>query len=439
MTSRRVVISGLGAISPLGLDVPTLWQALLDGRCGIAPIKAFDGSAMPCQLAGEVPDYSLREAVPKSYRKATKLMSRDIELAVYAAAEAFKSAQVVTKAAETDQPTFDAEQTAICYGAGLISCDLNELAACAVTCLTDGTFDLKKWGTTGMMNLTPLWMLKYLPNMLPCHIGIIHDIQGPSNTITCGEVSAHIAITEAAEMIARGDAQAAVGGGAEAKVNPIVMLRPCLLGRAATDANATPQRAIRPFAADAGGCVFGEAGTAVVMEEYEFARRRGAPLLAEFVAGASSSSLNPDRVHLEPNGEGLAIAIQNTLQQAALEPRDIDLIIPCGTGIRQDDAAEAAALETVFGAALDKIDIWAIKPQTSHTGAAAGGLELIAAVKAIQTGLVGATLNGDKAAGHCRLRLTQKVIQKPIRYALCCGYSFGGQTAAMLIKKVEGV
>ncbi|HDS83642.1 MAG TPA: beta-ketoacyl-[acyl-carrier-protein] synthase family protein [Phycisphaerales bacterium] len=437
MSRRRVVITGLGVVSPLGLTVGEFWQGLLEGRCGIGVIGAFDASAFPCRLAGEVPEYKIRDYVPKSYRKATKLMSRDIELSVIAADEAFKNAGVTTKASDSGSLTFDPTRLAISFGAGLISCDLNELAACAATSVTDGKFDLRKWGAEGMENLTPLWLLKYLPNMLPCHVGIIHDIQGPSNTITCGEVSSHIAIAEAAEMIQRGDADAAVGGGAEAKVNPIVMLRQCLLGRSTTQSNETPKAACRPFDAAAAGAVFGEAGGAIVLEELTSAQRRNAPILAEFAGAASGNSLNADLRHLEPDGTGLAMTIEAALAEANITPEEIDLIIPTGTAILQDDRAEATALERVFGNALDTIDVWAVKGMTSHTGAAAGVLETAAAIYAAAEDKIGPSRNAERSAEGCRLKLTQNVVEKPVRNVLCCGYSFGGQTAAIIIKKFE--
>ncbi|MHC5159009.1 MAG: beta-ketoacyl synthase N-terminal-like domain-containing protein, partial [Planctomycetota bacterium] len=211
MSGRRVVVTGTGAASSLGLTRDELWDGLLEGRCGIEKIRAFDPVGFPCELAGEVPDYKIRNYVPKSHRKATKLMSRDIEISVIAADDAVKNSGLVTKATDSENATITATRTAISFGAGLISCDLEEMAQSVEKCVTDGEFDIQKWGTDGLQSLTPLWLLKYLPNMLPCHIGIIHDIQGPSNTITCGEVASHIAIAEAAEMIARNDADVAMG------------------------------------------------------------------------------------------------------------------------------------------------------------------------------------------------------------------------------------
>lgn len=437
MTDHRVVITGTGAATPLGLTCEELWEGLREGRCGIGTIHAFDPAEFSCKLAGEVPEFKMRDYLPKSYRKAGKLMSRDIELSVIAADDAVKNSGLVTKAAEATDVTARPERTAISYGAGLISCDLPEIAPCVKISETDNQFDFHKWGTNGMQTLTPLWLLKYLPNMLPCHVGIIHDIQGPSNTITCGEVAAHIAIAEAFEMIARGDAEVAFGGGCEAKVNPIVMLRQCLLKRSTEIANDAPEKACQPFDKNASGSVFGEAGGMVILEELDFAKSRNAPILAEIVGTASSNNLSPDLVHLEKDGTGLSIAIKAALREASIEPEKIDLIIPCGTGIPQDDLCEATALKTVFENALASIPVWPLKAMISHTGAAAGAIDVIAATLAIKNSTIGPNRYFSSPAIGCELKIENNAISTDIRYALCCGYSFGGQTAAIILKRYE--
>ncbi|MBL7214238.1 MAG: beta-ketoacyl-[acyl-carrier-protein] synthase family protein [Phycisphaerae bacterium] len=438
MSKRRVVVTGLGAISPLGLTSQELWAGLFEGTSGAGLIQSFDPAAFPCKIAGEVPDYKIRDYVPKSHRKATKLMSRDIELSIVAADEAIKNSGLVTKAAETDLVTVAPERSAISFGAGLISCDLVELAPSVALSITDNQFDIHKWGKAGLESLTPLWLLKYLPNMLPCHVGIIHDIQGPSNTITCGEVAGYIAVAEAAEMVARGDAEVALGGGCEAKVNPIVMMRQCLLERSTFDYNDRPEQAVRPFDVKASGSVFGEAAGVLVLEELEFAKNRNAPLLAELVGSASSNSLHSQFDHLEPDGKGIQIAIQKALQEAGIRPEQIDLVIPAGTGIAVDDKAEAAALKAVFGERINTLPVWPIKSMVTHTGAAAGAIDLIAAVQAVNNQKVGVSKNFESPAQGCELNIANESTEKEINYALCCGYSFGGQTAAIVVKKYEG-
>lgn len=438
MSTRRVVITGVGAITPLGLTSGELWDGLCEGRCGIDTIKAFDPSGFPCSLAGEAPEYQIRDYVPKSYRKATKLMSRDIELSVVAAYEAFQISGLVTKAFDPDNVTLIPERTAISFGAGLISCDLEEIGACAALSVTDGKFDIQKWGKQGLEALTPLWLLKYLPNMLPCHIGIVHDIQGPSNTITCGEAAGYIAIAEAAEMITRGDADVALGGGGEAKVNPIIMIRQCLHQRSTMKRNDDPAGACRPFDKDASGAVFGEGAGVVVLEELETAKKRGATILAEVIGSTSSHSLNHGYVHLEPDGKGLAIAICGALNEAGISPEKIDLIVPTGSGIPDDDKAELAGLKAVFGERLKDVSIWPIKSMVSHTGAASGAIDVVAAALAVRHQKIGTAKNFTAAVDGNELNVSAEPREKEIKYALCCGYSFGGQTAAIVLKKYEG-
>ncbi|HOT73569.1 MAG TPA: beta-ketoacyl-[acyl-carrier-protein] synthase family protein [Anaerohalosphaeraceae bacterium] len=436
MADRRTVITAVGAVSPLGLSSRQMWEGLLQGRCGIARIRAFDPVKMPCQIAGEVPDYNIRDYVPKAYRKAAKLMCRDIELSVIAADEAMRNSGLRSKAIDPDHPTLPSQRTGIEFGAGIISCDLLEIAPSVAVSAENGRFDMKKWGREGIPTVTPLWLLKYLPNMLACHIGIIHDIQGPSNTITSGEVSSHIAVTEAAEMIQREHADVVLAGGGEAKVNPLLMVRQCLLKRSTFSGNDNPSAACRPFDAGAGGSVFGEGAAALMLEELNFAKQRNAPILAEFAGGFSSVSDTDDYIHLK-NSRGLEIAIEEALAQAQIRPDQLDLIIPHGTGIPHDDRIEAAALQKILGKAAPAVPVWPLKGQLSHTGSAAGALDMAAAVMAIQNQMLGAAYNLQTPAEGCALSFPKQPMKHPIRTVLCCGYSFGGHTAAVVLKRYE--
>jgi 3-oxoacyl-[acyl-carrier-protein] synthase II len=433
-TDRQVVVTGLGAVSPLGLDVEHLWQGLLEGKCGIDTIKSFDPSGFPCKLAGEVEEFKVRKHVPKSFRKSTKLMCRDIELSVLAANEAFESSGLVTKAKDPDNVTVDPTRVAINFGANVISCDLEEIAPSISVSSEDGKFDVRKWGTDGLQALTPLWLLKYLPNMLACHVGIIHDVRGPSNSITCGEAGAHIAIAEAAQVIIRDDADVALAGGGESKVNALMMTRQCLNDRATTENNDNPETACRPFDADAKGSIFGEGAGMLVLEEKQFAEKRGAKILAELAGFGESNNINSAFNRLEPEAKGTQIAIEMALEDAGISADQIDLIIPHGTGIPQDDLAEATAINNALGEAAAKAIVLPTKSMLSNTASAAGALDLITAIMAMQTSTVPAAKNcGNKAAG-CNLNISDKQQQKQIRYALCTSYTYGGQTAAVIVK-----
>jgi len=431
----RVVITGLGAVSPLGLTAGQTWDALCAGRCGIKRVTAFNPARFTCQLAGEVPEYKIQQFVPKSVRKATKLMSKDIELAVIAAREAVTDSAIVTKAIDEQNINVNPRRMAINLGAGLISCDMVELAPAVAKSVEQGQFSMRKWGKDGLELVTPLWLLKYLPNMLACHVGIIHDIQGPSNSITCAEVSAHIAIAEAAEVIKRGNADIALAGGAEAKVNPVVLMRQCLLNRATTKHNDTPESACRPFDADASGSVFGDGAGIIVLENLDTAGKHGAKIYAELVGTGQSTSINPAYEHIEPDGKAVTIAIEKALEQAEVSPKDIDLIIPHGTGIPEDDLAEARGIAAALGKETSRIPVWPIKSMVSNTGAACGGLDVVAAVCAMRDGRIPAAKNCDKVADGCNLNIVRQEIKTNINCVLCTGYTFGGQTAAIILKK----
>src|SRR5688572_3814138 len=279
---RRVVITGIGVISPIGVGSKSFWDNLLAGRVGVRRIASFDPSGFASQIGGEVPAFKIGDYVPKSYRKATKVMARDIELAVVAADDAFKDAGIQSKA-YTDQPTFKPHRFGCNIGAGLISVDLNELTTAlssARSAENPNKLDLQRWGREGMSQLTPLWLLKYLPNMLACHVTIIHELKGPSNTITCADASSHLAIGEAFRTIQRGNADLAICGGAESKVNPMGLMRQCLLKRVVEN-GADPASAVRPFDADAAGTAVGEGGGLFILEELGHAKQRSAKIYAE--------------------------------------------------------------------------------------------------------------------------------------------------------------
>ena len=437
MSAARVVITGLGAATPLGLSVSETWDGLCGGRCGIARIRAFDPVGFPCKLAGEAPKYRIQQYVPKSFRKGIKLMSRDIELAVIAAREAFEDSGLVTRGIDPENTNVDPERMSINLGAGLISCDLVELAPAVAASVTKGAFDIRKWGKEGIELVTPLWLLKYLPNMLACHVGIIHDIQGPSNTITCAEASAHLAIAETVQIISRGDSDIGLAGGAEAKVNPIVMARQDLIGRTTTESNDSPESACRPFDAEAKGSVFGEAAGVIILENLESARRRGARIYAEVVGTGESTNISPAYEHLEPDGRGIRTAIEKALANAGIDAGDLDLVIPHGTGIPCDDLAEAKAIRAALGPDA-RTPVWPTKSMLSTAGAASGGVDVIAAVCAMVNGVIPAAKNFERAAPGCDVNIVTEQRQGNIRYALCCSYTYGGQTAALILKSSDG-
>ena len=320
---KRVVITGIGIVSPLGIGADVFWSNLLAGECGLKRIDLFDPSGFTSTLGGQVPPYKIAQEVPKSYRKATKVMARDIELAVLAAKDAFASAGLKSKADEGG-PEFDSSRFGCNIGAGLISAELDELTYALDQARSDddaGKIDWHKWGSHGLTQLTPLWLLKYLPNMLASHVTIIHGLTGPSNNITCAEASGHLSVGEAFRTIQRGSADRMIAGGAESLLDPMALMRQQLMGRLTSEDE--PSSAVRPFAADAGGMVAAEGGTLLILEERDAAESRGATIYAE-IAGFGASQDTFDPALPDPEGKAYA-ACRMALREAKAEAADMSI------------------------------------------------------------------------------------------------------------------
>jgi 3-oxoacyl-[acyl-carrier-protein] synthase II len=440
VSARRVVITGLGPVTPIGVGVDAFWNALLEGRSGIHRITAFDPSRFDSQLGGDVPNIKVGDFVPKNYRKSAKIMARDIELAVAAAHAAVRDAGLKTKClverGEADAVNIDSTRFGANIGAGLICADLAELAECLAGSAPNGQFDLKLWGK-GMESLTPLWLLKFLPNMLACHVTIVHDAQGPSNTITCGEASSHLAIGEGFRTIARGVADVCICGGAESKSNPMALVRQSLGKRLSTQ-NETPESACKPFGRDRDGTVASEGGGLVILEELEHAKARGARIYAELVGfGASNDAVPPAQPsHPHPEGRGVALAAKKALRDAGITADQLSAVVPMACGLREHDAAEAAGLRSILGPRAAQIPTMAINGGVGNNGAGTGAIDFIAGALAVHHGTVARSINAEPLDPSCGLAVTTKGPQDArIDYLLTTAYALGGgQNAALVLK-----
>lgn len=446
MAARRVVISGLGPISGLGVGIDPTWEAIVSGTSAIAPIQTFDPAGFDCQVAGEVKDFKANQVVPKHYRKAVKVMARDIELAVGAANAAARDAGLITKgtaeAGDETPTTYTSARMGAHIGAGLIAVDLDELTEALVNSLDDkGKFDLHVWGTNAIAKITPLWLLKYLPNMLACHVTIIHDAQGPSNTITCGEASSALSIGESLRIIQRDGADLCFSGGTESKLNPMAFFRQALTGRLAANSNDAPTKAVKAFCQNASGTVLGEGGAIIILESIDtYKARTDKPAYAEVAGFGASQSIHPDSKNVDPDpqGKGIALAIKNAMRDANVTADMIDLIVPFGIGVPVTDQAEAQALKTIFGDRLSQIPVTSTKAYTGNCGAGAGGLDVCVAAKALATQTLPARLNCDNPIdGLGSSANTAPSSQANLRYALTYSISLGGQNAALVLKKYE--
>jgi 3-oxoacyl-[acyl-carrier-protein] synthase II len=442
MSQRRTYITGLGPITAFGMGIDPLWAALCEGRSAIRRITRLDPSGFPCQVAAEIPDelFEVKSVVPKSYRKATKVMARDIELAVGAAAAAVADAGLVTKAAgEEAKPTIPPARFGCHIGAGLIAADADELTAALVTSRSagGGEFDLAHWGSTGMQNLTPLWLLKYLPNMLACHVTIIHDCEGPSNTITCAEASATLSMGESQRAIQRGAADACLTGGAECKLNTMGHLRQWFAKRLVkTDGGGDGGAgAVKPFDRDAAGSVLGEGGGLVVLEAEDSAKSRNAKVYCEMAGFAATQSYSSDATGMEidEQGESVSDAIDMALAAAKMKPADIDCIAPFGSGIPHVDRIESAAIRKVFGDRSAKIPLITTIPNVGNTTAGSGAVAVSAAAMALNTQTLPARINTLHAIDGLMAAASPSQPAK-LRSALVISTGMGGQNAAVVLQ-----
>ena len=434
VADRRVAITGLGVVAPSGIGIRDFWTNLLAARSAIAPVQGFDATGFPCHIAGELIGFSARDYLPRDYRKAIKVMARGTEIAVAAADLAVRDSGLVTPGMDAAKPDISPSRLACNIGSGLICQDLDELGAAVNLCVTDGRFDLKTWGTSGMGNLAPLWLLKYLPNMLSCHVTIIHGAKGPSNTITCGDASGHLAIGEAGRHIARGVADAAIAGGAESKLNLMGMLRQSFLKRLCLNSNGSPATACRPFDASHDGTVIGEGAGVAILEDSEFAKRRNARVYAE-LAGCAGACDPMALDVLRPTAGGLGLAVTKAIAAAGITPQEVDLVVAQGTGVPGEDVAEAREWRQALGGRLDEIPAVAITGGVGSLFAGVGGVQVALAAMAIHTGVIPPTVNFARPAAGCELNLSPQARQSPIRCAVAAAFTVGGQSCACVLKK----
>ncbi len=432
--NRRVVITGLGLISPIGIGLDPTAASLRSGRGGLGKLQTFDVNGLPCDAAGEVRDFNPKSLAikehKKTFQKNLKYMARDIQLAVAA------SEMAVVDGALPGS-SIDPTRIGIDLGAGMISTELNELAP-AINLAThpDGTFDYETYGAKGIPEIEPIWMLKYLPNMLACHISILNDVQGPSNTITQGEAASNAAIGEAFRLIRRGTVDMMVTGGADSKIHPLSLIR-MRLNQIDCRWEGEPERACRPFDRQRKGTVPGEGAGILIIEELEHARNRGVKIYGEVLGFGSGSDANP-KGGLGPDGRGVEIATRGALRNANLTPEQIGHINAHGLGTFPSDLAEARAYRRVFG---DKTPpIFGLKGYTGNTASGCGAVELITSLIALRDQKIPITLNCDDPDPECGLDVVTGE-PRPVDFNefLSVNFTRHGQAAALIIRAGEPV
>ena len=404
---NRVVITGLGAITPLGLTVTDYWQGLINGKSGIGLITLFDASAYPCKLAAEVKNF---EPTDYMHIKRADRTERCTWFAIAATRMAIESAQVdMTKEKPEKVGVVIASTGMICMIA-----DQGEV--------------LKK---RGPMRIDPLFISKIAPSMVTAQVGLEFGAKGPNTSLNSACASGSDALGTALNHLRLGHADVILAGGAEANISPIAVASTGRVGALSRETD--PSKASRPFDLNRDGFVFGEGAGILILETYEHARERGAPILAELAgAGWSFDAYN----ETAPDAETQAIAMSMALQDAGVSPQDIDYINAHGTGTKLNDAAETRAIKIVFTEKAYKIPVSSNKSMIGHLACAAGAVEAVAAVMTTKEGIIPPTINYETPDPDCDLNyVPNRARQQPVNVCLSNSFGMGGQNCSLVITR----
>jgi 3-oxoacyl-[acyl-carrier-protein] synthase II len=408
---RRVVITGLGLVTPLGTGVAKNWQAVIEGRSGIGPITRFDASDFPTRIAGEVKDF-----VPEHFieKKEIKKMDPFIQYAVAAAHMAMDEAQLPIT-------PDNAEQVGVIIGVGIGGLSTIEEYH-------------KLFLETRLKRVSPFFIPKLIANLAPGQIAIRYGAKGINYTPTSACSSGAHAIGEAFRLIRLGEQDAMIAGGSEAALTPLG-LGGFIAMKAVSSNNEEPEKASRPFDRNRDGFVMSEGAGVMILEEMEQAQRRGAKIYAELVGYGA----NGDAYHMtapSPEGEGAMRCMQLALRSGGIPPTEVDYINAHGTSTPYNDATETQAIKRVFGEHGARLAVSSTKSMTGHLLGAAGGVEAVYSTLALYHGLIPPTINYEEPDPVCDLDYVPNVArQAPIRVALSNSFGFGGTNVCLVLRK----
>ena len=411
---RRVVVTGVGVVSPLGTGNRKNWDAVVAGQSGIGPITRFDTSDMPVKIAGEVKDFNAEEFIDK---KEIKKMDLFIQYSLAAAQFAMEDSGLVI----TEE---NATRVGVLVGAGLGGLTTIERYHSA---LLEG----------GYKKISPFFIPMLIINLAPGHISMKFGAKGPNVSSVSACATGTHSIGDAYHMIKRGDADAMIAGGTESTVTPLGIGGFAVM-KALSTRNDDPAAASRPFEKNRDGFILAEGAGIVVLEEYEAARKRGAKIYGEVVG----YGLTGDAYHLTapaPGGEGAARCIKMALNGAGINPEDVSYINAHGTSTPFNDLNETLAIKDVFGQHAKKVAISSTKSMTGHLLGAAGGVEAVLTLLAMEKSIIPPTINYEEPDPECDLDYVPNTArEKVINYALSNSFGFGGTNATLLFKKVQG-
>jgi 3-oxoacyl-[acyl-carrier-protein] synthase II len=410
---RRVVVTGMGVVSPLGNNLAATWAAMMAGECAVEPITKFDTTGFPCMIAAFVKDFD-----PTQYmdRRDARRMAPFLHFAVAAAQEALTNASL-------DLGQEDPIRVGVEIGSAIGGADVVE----------EERLILER---EGIKKVNPAAIPALLINMPGCFIAIHNNIRGPVNASVTACATGISGIGEGMRRIVWGDADTMLVGGTESAITPLTV---SAFGRltALSKRNDTPKRAITPFDASRDGTIVGEGAGVLVLESLEHAQARRARILAE----VKGYALTSDAFHISSprdDGSSQARAMQQALKDGGLEPQQVDYIGAHGTGTPMNDAIETKAIKTAFGEAAYDVPISSIKSMTGHTLGAAGALSAIAAIKAMHEGFIPPTINLDTPDPECDLDYVPNQPRRAeVKVAIANGFGFGGQNATVVLQKWE--
>jgi 3-oxoacyl-[acyl-carrier-protein] synthase II len=411
--SRRVVISGLGVISPIGNDLSTFWNNLIAGKSGVGPVTQFDASDFPTRIAAEVKNFD-----PLDYmdRKEARRMDRFVQFAVAAARQALEHAGL-------DMNQVDANRVGVYIGSGIGG-------------LATWEEQYQVLLNRGPSRVSPFFIPMMISNMAAGQVSIITGAKGPNSTSVSACATGTNSIGDAFRIIQHGDADVMIAGGAEATIRPLAFAGFCA-ARAMSTRNDEPEKASRPFDKDRDGFVMGEGAGVLILEELEHAKKRGANIIAEIVGYGMSG----DAYHLtspDPEGEGAARAIARAIQDAGLKPEDIDYINAHGTSTDLNDKFETMAIKKAFGDHAYKLAVSSNKSMIGHMLGAAGGVEAVATAMTLKEQIIPPTINYETADPECDLDYVPNEARRArVRAALSNSFGFGGHNATIALKTYE--
>ncbi|MGY5355234.1 beta-ketoacyl-ACP synthase II [Wenyingzhuangia sp. IMCC45467] len=416
MKLKRVVVTGLGALTPIGNNIEEYWDGLVNGKSGAAPITHFDAAKFKTRFACEVKNFDVNDFI---HRKEARKMDKFTQFAMVVADEAITNSKL-------DVENVDPDRVGVIWGCGIGGIDTFEQE---VVNFANGD---------GTPKYNPFFIPKMIADIAPGHISMKYGFRGPNFTTVSACASSANAIIDALNYIRLGHADVIVTGGSEASVTGAAMGGFNAL-HALSQRNDDPATASRPFDKDRDGFVMGEGGGALILEEYEHAVARGAKIYCEVAGGG----LSADAYHLtapHPEGLGATKVMQNCLQNAGLNPEDVDAVNMHGTSTPLGDVAELKAIQKVFGEHAYNVNINSTKSMTGHLLGAAGAIEAIASVLAMEHGMVPPTINHSVLDENIdsKLNLTLNKAQKrDIKVAMSNTFGFGGHNACVLFKKLE--